>query len=46
MSMIDSEHEAYFGLVRAFPLVPIQSDEELDRAITVINSLLDNDNAP
>lgn len=41
MSIIDSEQEAYFGLVRAFPLVPIQSDEELDRAIAVINSLLD-----
>jgi HTH-type transcriptional regulator/antitoxin HigA len=41
MSIIDSEIDVYFALVRAFPLVPIESDEDLDRAITVINSLLD-----
>ena len=41
MSIIDLEPDVYFALVRAFPLVPIESDEDLDRAITVINSLLD-----
>lgn len=41
MSIIESEQGVYFALVRAFPLVPILSDEELDRAIAAINSLLD-----
>jgi HTH-type transcriptional regulator/antitoxin HigA len=31
----------YLKLVRGFPLRPIRTDEELDRAIDVINSLLD-----
>jgi HTH-type transcriptional regulator / antitoxin HigA len=41
MSIIDSEQDVYFRLVRSFPLLPIESDAELDRAIAVINSLLD-----
>lgn len=41
MSIIDSESDVYFALVRAFPLVPVESDEDLDRAIAVINLLLD-----
>jgi HTH-type transcriptional regulator / antitoxin HigA len=32
--------DRYFELVRRFPLRPIRSDEELDRAIAVIDSLL------
>jgi HTH-type transcriptional regulator/antitoxin HigA len=35
--------DRYFKLVRRFPLRPIRSDEELDRAIAVINALLDRD---
>ncbi len=34
---------AYWKLVRAFPLRPIHSEAELDRAIDVINALLDRD---
>ena len=34
---------AYLQLVRTFPLRPIRSDDSLDRAIAVINSLLDRD---
>ena len=34
---------AYLKLVRTFPLRPIRSDDSLDRAIAVINSLLDRD---
>jgi HTH-type transcriptional regulator / antitoxin HigA len=41
MSIIDSEQNVYFRLVRSLPLLPIESDEELDRAIAMINSLLD-----
>ncbi|HJT35860.1 MAG TPA: hypothetical protein VJ783_27780 [Pirellulales bacterium] len=41
MSIIDSEEDVYFRLVRSFPLLPIESEEELDLAIAVINSLLD-----
>ncbi|HVA50752.1 MAG TPA: helix-turn-helix domain-containing protein [Pirellulales bacterium] len=41
MSIIGSEPDVYFRLIKAFPLLPIESDEELDRAIAVINSLLD-----
>lgn len=33
----------YLDLVRAFPLRPIRSDEELDRAIATVNSLIDRD---
>ena len=35
--------DKYLKLVRRFPLRPLRSDEELDQAITVINSLLDRD---
>jgi HTH-type transcriptional regulator / antitoxin HigA len=41
MSVVDAEHEVYLRLVRGLPLLPIESDAELDRAIAVINSLLD-----
>jgi HTH-type transcriptional regulator/antitoxin HigA len=33
----------YLELVRRFPLRPIRSDEELDRAIHMIDSLIDRD---
>src|ERR1700730_233675 len=33
--------DSYLDLVRRFPLRPIRSERELDRAIAVINSLLD-----
>ena len=33
----------YLELVRRFPLRPIRNDDELDRAIEVINSLIDRD---
>jgi HTH-type transcriptional regulator/antitoxin HigA len=32
--------DKYLGLVKAFPLRPIRSDDELDRAIAVIDSLI------
>jgi len=35
--------EAYFALVRRFPLRPIESDTELERARTLLNELLDRD---
>ncbi|HEX7380155.1 MAG TPA: helix-turn-helix domain-containing protein [Pirellulales bacterium] len=41
MSIIESENDVYLALVKALPLLPIESDEELDRAIAVINCLLD-----
>jgi HTH-type transcriptional regulator / antitoxin HigA len=34
---------AYFDLVRRFPLRPLRSDEDLDRAIEVINALISRD---
>ncbi len=33
--------DRYFALVRQFPLRPIRSDAELDRAIQMIDSLID-----
>jgi HTH-type transcriptional regulator / antitoxin HigA len=33
----------YLGLVREFPLRPIRSDAELDRAIAIIDSLITRD---
>lgn len=33
--------DLYFDLVRRFPLRPIRSDEELDEAIRMVDSLLD-----
>lgn len=40
-----AEHgtELYLDLVRRFPLRPIRSDEELDRAIAVVDDLTDRD---
>ena len=35
--------EAYFALVRRFPLRPIESEAELERARTALNELLDRD---
>ena len=35
-----AESDHYFGLVQKFPLRPIRSDEELSRAIEVIDSLI------
>ena len=35
--------DAYLHLVRQFPLRPIRSEKELDRAISMIDSLLDRD---
>jgi HTH-type transcriptional regulator/antitoxin HigA len=35
--------EPYFELVRRFPLRPIESDTELERARAVLNELLDRD---
>jgi HTH-type transcriptional regulator/antitoxin HigA len=35
--------DVYLELVRRFPLRPIRCDEELDRAIAVVNALLDQD---
>src|ERR1700737_2470458 len=37
------ERDRYLELVRAFPLRPIRSDEQLDQAIEVIASLLDRE---
>jgi HTH-type transcriptional regulator/antitoxin HigA len=34
---------SYLRLIRRFPLRPIQSEEELDRATAVMNELLDRD---
>jgi HTH-type transcriptional regulator / antitoxin HigA len=38
-----TERDLYSDLISAFPLRPIRSDAELDRAIAVINSLIDRD---
>jgi HTH-type transcriptional regulator/antitoxin HigA len=38
-----SAGDLYLELVRRFPLRPIRSEEELDRAIAVIDSLIDRD---
>ena len=35
--------DAYLELVRGFPLRPIRSEMDLQRAISVINSLIDRD---
>src|SRR3954454_20339646 len=35
--------DRYLELVRALPLRPIRSEEELDRAIAMVNSLIDRD---
>src|SRR5438046_400745 len=35
--------DQYLELVRQFPLRPIRSDAELDRAIAVVNSLVDRE---
>lgn len=35
--------DTYFELVKRFPLRPIRSERELDRAIAIIDSLLDRD---
>lgn len=35
--------DRYLDLVRQFPLRPIRSDDELGRAIDVVNSLIDQD---
>jgi HTH-type transcriptional regulator/antitoxin HigA len=35
--------DRYLELIRRFPLRPIRSEEELDRAIAVIDSLIDRD---
>jgi HTH-type transcriptional regulator/antitoxin HigA len=35
--------DLYLALIRKFPLRPLRSDEELDRAIAVINTLVDRD---
>ena len=35
----------YWELVRRFPLVPIETDEQLDAAIDLLNELIDHDQA-
>ena len=37
----DSGGDVYLELVRSFPLRPLRSDQDLERAIVVINSLID-----
>jgi len=44
MSTVNSRKkvkDTYFDLVRRFPLRPIRSDEELDEAVRMVDSLLD-----
>src|SRR5438309_5021370 len=38
---LDRQELRYFELVKAFPLRPLRSDRELDRAVEVIDDLLD-----
>src|SRR5688572_27124346 len=40
---VEIADDRYLELVRRFPLRPLRSDAELDRAIAVINSLIDRD---
>ena len=40
---VKAPSRSYLVLVRRFPLRPIQSDADLDRAIAVVDSLLDRD---
>ena len=35
----------YWELARRFPLIPIESDEQLDAAIDLLNELIDRDQA-
>jgi HTH-type transcriptional regulator / antitoxin HigA len=35
--------DRYLDLIRSFPLRPIRTDEELDQAVAVIDSLIDRD---
>jgi HTH-type transcriptional regulator/antitoxin HigA len=38
-----ADTDVYLDLVRGFPLRPLRSDKDLDRAIAVIDALLDRD---
>jgi len=40
-TLADPENNGYWVLIQPHPLRPIRSDEELDRAIAMIDSLLD-----
>lgn len=42
-SAVATPSRSYLTLVRRFPLRPIQSDVDLDRAIAMVDSLLDRD---
>jgi HTH-type transcriptional regulator / antitoxin HigA len=37
----EKAHDRYFDLVLQFPLRPIRSDEDLDKAICMVDTLLD-----
>jgi HTH-type transcriptional regulator / antitoxin HigA len=43
MATTERAPDRYLELVRRFPLRPLRSDEELDRAVAVIDSLIDRD---
>lgn len=38
---VETNLERYLSLIRAFPLRPLRSEEDLDRAIGVLNGLID-----
>jgi HTH-type transcriptional regulator/antitoxin HigA len=40
---IDGLQNAYWQLIRRFPLRPIRSEDELDRAIAIIDELIDRE---
>jgi len=40
---VDSRRDLYLQLVQRVPLRPIRSDDELDRAIAMVNELIDRD---
>ena len=40
---IDGRQNTYWQLIRRFPLRPIRSEEELDRAIAIIDELIDSE---
>jgi HTH-type transcriptional regulator/antitoxin HigA len=39
----DVRHDLYLNLVQRVPLRPIRSEDELDRAIAMVNELIDRD---
>jgi len=46
LNQLENARDRYFDLIVRFPLRPIHSDEELEGAVKMVDSLLDRDLAP